>query len=71
MKWITGAWRCIQAQLRWFKTGSVYSEPKTVLTRLEQCVPCEFNQDNRCSRCSCPIMEKVTMESEFCPISKW
>lgn len=71
MIWILGIFRCIKAQIKWFKTGSIYSDPPEVLDRLNQCVPCEFNVNNRCDRCKCPIMEKVTMKSEFCPLDKW
>jgi len=71
LDYIMAVFKCLDAQIKWFRTGKKYSEPATVLERLEKCVPCEYNKQSRCTVCKCPIMAKVTMESEFCPIDRW
>jgi hypothetical protein len=69
---IKGAWKCIQAQIKWFKRGSKYTRPEVALIRLKQCVPCTYNVDDRCQGCGgCPIMAKVEMNTEFCPYGYW
>lgn len=69
--WVRGAWKCIQAQVRWFQSGERYSTSEQLKERLDQCVPCEFRANERCTMCNCPIVEKTMMVSEFCPIDKW
>lgn len=72
LTWVFGGlYRCISAQVRWFRTGSVYATSETVKARLDQCVPCPFRESERCTQCGCPIVDKVRMNSEFCPIDKW
>jgi len=63
--------RCISAQIKWLRTGSKYAKSNVVHKRLTECVQCPFNVDERCQQCKCPILSKVELESEFCPIERW
>jgi hypothetical protein len=71
LDYIKAAYKCLQAQIRWFKEGKKYTTPETALERLSKCVPCDFNKNGRCSLCKCPLNEKINMQSEFCPIDRW
>ena len=36
------------------------------------CKPCEFlRSDNRCAQCGCPVVDKIPLGRERCPIGKW
>lgn len=55
-------------------TNVLFTDPeveKEALRRAKICAPCEFNKNNKCSACGCPLVAKTRSTNSKCPKDKW
>ena len=71
---LTMAWNYANAvknhALQVLKGGDSVSEEE-YKRRLNVCAICPNRADNRCTACGCPIEDKASWQSSFCPVGKW
>jgi hypothetical protein len=47
------------------------ADPHLIESRLRLCKSCRYLQQNLCHRCGCPLVRKVGIQEETCPLRKW
>lgn len=65
------------AVTKWIEAGRPERSDDEMIQLLAICENCEFYNNNRCLKCGCrlsgghPIVSKLKMATEHCPIGKW